>query len=65
MYPVTNQEVIIKVINVIIENLKYLKKHSNIIIIRMYSVFDKSVSGKTLALEPIDKKIQRDQVVIV
>jgi ankyrin repeat protein len=27
-----------------------------------YSVFDKSVSGKTLALEPIDKKIQRDQV---
>jgi hypothetical protein len=28
----------------------------------MYSVFDKSVSGKTLALEPVDKKIQRDQV---
>jgi hypothetical protein len=25
-------------------------------------VFDKSVSGKTLALEPIDKKIQRDQI---
>jgi hypothetical protein len=27
-----------------------------------YSVFDKSVSGKTLALEPIDKKIQRELV---
>jgi hypothetical protein len=27
-----------------------------------YSGFDKSVSGKTLASEPIDKKIQRDEV---
>jgi hypothetical protein len=38
---------------------KTLAFSDNLII---YSVFDKSVSGKTLALEPVDKKIQREPI---